>query len=492
MMNTCPKRLLLVVIWLMGMWCAATWAADAPQGESLSDALSDRIVSATQGWGELGLDTSAHQEGQQALKLRIKDKEYAHGLGHHANGEIVVELGGQFQTFQTEIGVQWQGGATPASVVFQIYVDDKKVFDSGVVRENDPPRPVSVSVEGADELRLVANDAGDGISFDCADWADARLIRNPAAAKERSESAIDIAPFARVASWDPKVMTGTKANRVQEFPAEDIAPYKEILPATNGTYTVPATDDTGCIGLQWDENRMLRRVLLQFPDAAAVPPAESVQLQYWTGASAWQGQWQPADLTPKKVENSLVWSFGFKQMPRGTQKVRWVFSDAKQPIALKGISAFARSRWKTVDVRILSTHPGSTAKAEIEVYNGVLLNPTEKSPHHCTWDTVETALPEGALQRPPALQGRSDRVAVPPAGHGLRRGDRGLAGQRLRVRASRRRVRHAAARAGHACRLPQEDRRAEDGARASPRSSPTRISPAHGRWFTIRSRTSAR
>ena len=49
------------------------------------------------------------------------------------------------------------------------------------MRENDPPRPVEVSVAGADELRLVAGDAGDGITADCADWADARLTRDPAA-----------------------------------------------------------------------------------------------------------------------------------------------------------------------------------------------------------------------------------------------------------------------------------------------------------------------
>ncbi len=158
-------------------------------------------------------------------------------------------------------------------MVFQIYVDDKKVFDSGVVHENDAPRPVTVSVEGASELRLVASDAGDGIICDAADWAEARLVRNPAAEKERPRTTIDVAPFAIVASWDPKVMTGTKANRVQEFPAEDIAPYKEILPAAGGSYSVPETNGQGCIGLQWFENRLLLRVALRFPKIADVPAA---------------------------------------------------------------------------------------------------------------------------------------------------------------------------------------------------------------------------
>jgi hypothetical protein len=98
------------------------------------------------------------------------------------------------------------------------------------------------------------------------------------------------------------------------MPAEDVAPYKEILPSADGTYLVPETNGEGCIGLQWLENRLLRRVVLQFPSAAVVPPIESVQLQCWTGESAWQGEWQRVEITPKKVENNLVWSFGIQPL----------------------------------------------------------------------------------------------------------------------------------------------------------------------------------
>ena len=366
-----------------GACCTVAYAENASKAEYLSDLLSDRMISTTQGWGELGIDTAVRATGQAPQKLRIKDKEYAHGLGHHANGEIVFDLDGKYKTFHTEVGLQWLDGKGPGSVVFQIFVDGKKVFDSGVVRENDPPRPVTVSVEGADELRLVASDAGDGITSDCADWADARLVRDPAPARDRTESGVDVAPFARVLSWDPKVMEGTKASRIEEMPAEDVAPYKEILPSVETTYSVPTADGTGSIGLQWDENRLLRRVVLEFPSGTAVPLAESVQLQYWTGQaqsrevqcwsgeSEWQGNWQPAKAVPEKVGNSLVWRLGYRELAHGTLKVRWVFSDVKEPIALKRISAFTRSLWKTIDVRIEAAHPGLATKAEIEVYNGV-------------------------------------------------------------------------------------------------------------------------
>ena len=54
----------------------------------------------------------------------------------------------------------------PATIMIQplttTLVSTPGYIDSGIVRESDPPRQVSVSVEGAEELRLVAGDAGDG------------------------------------------------------------------------------------------------------------------------------------------------------------------------------------------------------------------------------------------------------------------------------------------------------------------------------------------
>jgi hypothetical protein len=246
-------------------------------------------------------------------------------------------------------------------------------------------------------LRLVANDAGNKIEDDRADWAEARLTRDPEAVQEIPESTIDMAPFGQVLAWNPKVMDGTKARRMEEFPAKDIAPYNEVLPSPDGTYQVPAADGMHCIGLQWDENRPLRRVVLEFPEPAAVPPAESVQLQIWDdglgrtegwpGGSAWQGKWREAGLEPGKAGSRLTWSLTYKQIMRGTQKVRWVFTGTGRPIVLKGFAAFTRSHSETVDVRIESTRPEAKIKGELDIYNGALVDPEENSSHHCAWDS---------------------------------------------------------------------------------------------------------
>ena len=51
-----------------------------------------------------------------------------------------------------------------------------KVFDSGTVRGGQAARSISVSVAGAQQLRLVVTSAGDGDAYDHADWANARLF----------------------------------------------------------------------------------------------------------------------------------------------------------------------------------------------------------------------------------------------------------------------------------------------------------------------------
>jgi hypothetical protein len=79
------------VVSFLGVCCTVVHADTASNAEYLSDLLADRMIVCTQGWGELRLDASVGATGQPSPKLRIKNKEYAHGLGHHANGEIVVD-----------------------------------------------------------------------------------------------------------------------------------------------------------------------------------------------------------------------------------------------------------------------------------------------------------------------------------------------------------------------------------------------------------------
>jgi hypothetical protein len=380
-----------------------------PKPEYLSDATADRLAS-SQAWGELGLDTAVKPPSRPAAKLRIKDKEYQKGLGHHATGEILVDLEGRYKTFACEVGVQWQGGGKDGSVVFHVFVDDEKLFDSGAMHQDDAPRSVSVPVEGADLLRLVATDAGDGINCDCADWADARLTPNPAGKAHPAPMSVDLAAFAQVVTSDPKRIDGTAATRVQEMPAEDVFLDTELKPEPGRGYAVPVkANGPGCIGLRWYEMRSLRRLELHFAEGSAMPAADSVQLQYWadvkrgywTGSSFWQGEWKP--LPGKLVQSPGVWSYEIarKHTHPGVFRVRWVFPASAQPIVLKKISAFGRSSWTTADLRVELERPAEGRQAQVVAYNGHLTGPNGQHPaESCQWDIARPLTLKVCYSRP--------------------------------------------------------------------------------------------
>ena len=70
-----------------------------------------------------------------------------------------------------------------SAVAFEVWVDGKKRWDSGPVKNSDPaepPRPVDIDVAGAKilELVVVAYDANGHMAQNFADWAEARLLKH--------------------------------------------------------------------------------------------------------------------------------------------------------------------------------------------------------------------------------------------------------------------------------------------------------------------------
>ncbi len=160
---------------LLATGCAA--GAGGSGIDFLSDLARAGRLHHSQQWGTFGLDIAARGTGPRQ-PIRIGDKNYAKGLGHHAGGRIDVDLAGRYTSFRTAIGVQWQGGGR-GSVRFEIRVDDKQVFVHGPMSDSDPAMEVDIPLVGADRLALLADPTGDGISCDMATWAEARLLRDP-------------------------------------------------------------------------------------------------------------------------------------------------------------------------------------------------------------------------------------------------------------------------------------------------------------------------
>jgi len=354
--------------------CAIALAA---QPAEEADYLADHphlLTSVLQGWGELGLNACAHAPGTTPLPMEIAGKRFARGLGHHAPGEIVVDLDGAYTAFAADVGVQKQA-SNMGSVVFRVLVDGKVRFDSGLMRESTPARSVRVDLRGSRELRLVVTDGGDGITCDVANWANARLLR-PAGAARPERPLFDVAPFARLVTSDPARKDGARSNRIQEYRAEDIALDQDVPRLPSGAADVPIyPGGQGCIGLHWLERRRLARLEALWARDAAPASPEGATVEAWVGESHWQGEWRPVrgairadgarwtlDIDPSA--NPDVW--------RGVRAVRWIVPSAGRLLRVERLAAWSPARVGSVRLRVEAVEPPA-APVAVTATNGWLL-----------------------------------------------------------------------------------------------------------------------
>lgn len=109
--------------------------------------------------------------------LSLAGVAYRRGLYCHAHSQLVVRLPGPGSEFSAVVGVDSNADTSNGrgSVHFAVLVAGQEQFKSGVLTEGMAGVPVTVDLHGARELVLQVDDAGDGISCDQADWADARV-----------------------------------------------------------------------------------------------------------------------------------------------------------------------------------------------------------------------------------------------------------------------------------------------------------------------------
>ena len=131
------------------------------------------LTSARQDWKHLTPDVSCHT----LTPLQIEQKRYAKGLGAHANGTATFRLHAPFANFLADVGVDVNPDTKGqrGSVIFSVKVDGQEALRTPVCRGGESSRAISLSLTNATMLELVVSDAGDGISYDQADWAEARL-----------------------------------------------------------------------------------------------------------------------------------------------------------------------------------------------------------------------------------------------------------------------------------------------------------------------------
>lgn len=102
--------------------------------------------------------------------------EYDKGLGMHSTSTVIYDLTDKnVDMFSTYIGVDRAMYNTVGQVQFEIYVDGKLAYDSGIMRAKDKQKYVEVNLADAKELKLVVKDGGNGNGSDHATFGDTKL-----------------------------------------------------------------------------------------------------------------------------------------------------------------------------------------------------------------------------------------------------------------------------------------------------------------------------
>jgi hypothetical protein len=183
-----------------GDWASAMIQCNATATTTYVSGLTP--IYSTNGWGPVEKDMSVGDfNAGDGKPLSINKVAYAKGLGTHAASDVRFDLNGACQTFLSDVGVDDEVPVGSGSVIFQVWADSVKLFDSGKMIGGSSTQKVNVSVAGKQQLRLRVTDAGDGVSWDHADWAGARLTCTGALGSNYYLS--DLTPLTALNGWGP-------------------------------------------------------------------------------------------------------------------------------------------------------------------------------------------------------------------------------------------------------------------------------------------------
>ncbi len=130
------------------------------------------IDQAIQGWG-------SPRSGQSVdgNPLKIGGEVFGSGLGTHARSELTIRLNRGTNRFRANVGVDDEVGEK-GSVEFEVWLDGKLAFSSGVMHGGDKAKRVDLDTSQTRTMKLIVTDGGDDINYDHADWADAYFVPN--------------------------------------------------------------------------------------------------------------------------------------------------------------------------------------------------------------------------------------------------------------------------------------------------------------------------
>jgi alpha-galactosidase len=126
-------------------------------------------------------DHSSLGFGQSCMEtpIRIGERKFDHGLGTHANSEIVLHLPPDAKEFKAFVGIDnnFDTEGRRGSVQFSVELGGKEVFRTPTLYGSNAPAEVKVALPAdTSELTLKVDSTPDGPGYDQADWADACIV----------------------------------------------------------------------------------------------------------------------------------------------------------------------------------------------------------------------------------------------------------------------------------------------------------------------------
>lgn len=170
--------------------------------------------SAVNSYGKATKDISASGNTLRLTGENGEEVSYEKGIGTHSTSTIIYDLTkGNYGYFTTFVGVDRQMYGRVGSVAFEVWLDNIKVHDTGVINSTDPKKFIEINLKDAKELKLVVTDGGNGNASDHATFGDAKLHEVNINAMEVNRNKLD-ALIEEVTALDPNNYTEESFNNM--------------------------------------------------------------------------------------------------------------------------------------------------------------------------------------------------------------------------------------------------------------------------------------
>lgn len=165
-MNINQRRFLTT---LVAVWAMAILPAGAAETVWLTELDLGHLH--VEGWRQPQVDKSF-----SGKPLSIAGQKFSRGVGTRALTTLWLELDGRAEKLLASVGVDDAADKAGAAVVFTVIGDERKLWESGVMRRGEPPKAVDLDLKGVRCLLMMVDHAAENSSANHADWADARFV----------------------------------------------------------------------------------------------------------------------------------------------------------------------------------------------------------------------------------------------------------------------------------------------------------------------------